>query len=117
MSKPSGWHRKRKDTPAEKARDARYRTPEYRAADRAFAQLVNAGRGYCWRCSGWIDPHLRDGAGKRAWHVGHEGEAIRGPEHNGCNLRAAAQAGAAVRNAVAKRVRSASGGGPTKVRL
>lgn len=108
--KASGWHRKKKDTPAERARDARYRTPEYRAADRVFSEQVNAGRGYCWRCTRWIDPTKKDRAGKRAWHIGHDGPLIAGPEHNDCNLSAAARDGARVRNRAQPR-------GATRVRL
>lgn len=111
----SGWARKRKDTAAELARDARYRTPEYRAAERALRTAVEAGRGLCWRCGGWIDPSARVWRGRRgwmrAWHVGHDDRdpsVIRGAEHERCNLRAAARAGARKRN---------GGGGATKVRL
>jgi hypothetical protein len=109
MPKPSGWHRKRRDTPAERARTARYAGAEHREASRAFAAVVDAGRGYCWRCGGWINPRLKDAAGKRAWHVGHRGSVIAGPEHNTCNLSAGAVDGARKRN-----------GGPsgsTRVRL
>lgn len=106
---PNRWHVKRKDTPAERARKARYASPEHRAASRALAAEVDAGRGYCWRCGGWIDPHAKDAAGKRAWHVGHLGSVIRGPEHSRCNLRAAARDGA--------RKRNGGQGGSTRVRL
>lgn len=103
----AGWHRKRKNTPAELARDARYRTPEYRAAARALAQLVETSEGFCWRCGGWIDPSMKDRAGKRAWHVGHDdtGTQILGPEHNSCNLTAAASKGARTRNAAQRATR------------
>lgn len=111
MPKASGWHRKRRNTAAERARDARYRTPEYRAATKALTALVEAGRGFCWRCGGWINPALKDRAGKRAWHVGHRGQVIAGPEHNTCNLSAAGRDGALKRNA------SALPRGATSVRL
>jgi hypothetical protein len=109
VKKPSGWHRKRKNTAAERARDEQYRKPEYRAANRAFSAQVAAGQGYCWRCGGWIDPAARDAVGKRAWHIGHKGEVIAGPEHNTCNLSAGARNGARVRNAKPR--------GATRVRL
>lgn len=106
MSKqPSGWHRKRKDTPAERARDARYRTPEYRAAAKALKAQVDAGNGFCWRCGRWLDPNARLHAGSRvlrAWHVGHDdtGTVIRGAECAlRCNLSAAARKGARTVNA------------------
>lgn len=99
----SGWHRKRSGTAAQQARDARYRTSDYRAAERALRALVEAGMGFCWRCQGWIDPSLRVRRGSRvlrAWHVGHDdsGLQIMGPEHDRCNLVAAAVKGARIRN-------------------
>lgn len=97
------WHTKRKDTPAERARDARYRTAEYRAAERLFKARVEAGNGFCWRCGRWLDPGARIRAGSRvlrAWHVGHNytGDRIMGPECGRCNLSAAASKGARVAN-------------------
>jgi hypothetical protein len=60
------------------------------AYDRARAQWkvkVEAGRVSCWRCQRWINPLL-------PWHLGHDDHdrrIIRGPEHPGCNLAAAAR--------------------------
>jgi hypothetical protein len=90
----------------------RYRSAEYRATSKALKALVDAGRGFCWRCGGWIDPAARDRAGKRAWHVGHDdtGLVIRGAEHNSCNLSAAAREGARRRNSMRRM-------GVTQVRL
>ena len=116
----SGWHRKTKNTPAERARRVRYTSSEYRAAERALKAEVDAGRGFCWRCGGWIDPSVRVRRGRRlvrAWHVGHDDRdqsLIRGPEHEKCNLPAAARKGARVRNVGGKPPRR---GGATRVRL
>lgn len=113
MSKPSGWHRKRKDTAAERARNAEYASPAYRAQRRALKVEVDAGRGFCWRCGGHIPP----GA---AWHLGHDDHdrsIIRGAEHprrsRSCigNLSAAARKGARIRNA------APTSTGATQVRL
>lgn len=88
----------------------RYRTSEYRAAERTLKALVVSGSASCWRCGRWIDPAARVWRGKRgwmrAWHVGHDDvdpSVIRGAEHEWCNLRAAAKAGATKRNGGAYR--------------
>jgi hypothetical protein len=111
--KASGWHRKKRNTAAERARDAEYASPEYRAMERAIKAEVLAGRSVCWRCRRWIDPLLRTPWGARAWHVGHDDHdrsVIRGPEHWRCNLRPAASKGARKRNASQPR-------GASRVRL
>lgn len=104
MAKASGWHRKRRDTPAERARDAEYASPEYRALRRAVKVEVDAGRGACWRCRRFLPPGS-------AWHLGHDDvdrSIIRGAECPPCNLSAAARKGARKRN---------GGGGATRVSL
>jgi hypothetical protein len=72
-----------------------YATPEYRQARAAAKELVEAGYGHCWRCWGWIPPGSR-------WHLGHDDwdrTVIRGPEHERCNLTAAARKGRLVASA------------------
>lgn len=100
----SGWYRKRRNTPAERARARRYQSREYRAAERHLMTVVQAGEGFCWRCGRWLDPTATVQRGSRVlrvWHVGHDDfdtDVIRGAECEGCNLRAASRKGAAVRN-------------------
>lgn len=103
MSKPSGWHRKRKGTAAERARAAQYASPEHRAARAAMKADVDAGRAVCCRCGGSIVPG-------QPWHADHNRArtGYLGPAHASCNVRAAAVAGARKRN---------GGGGATTVRL
>jgi hypothetical protein len=113
MGKPSGWDRKRRNTAAERARNAEYASPEYRATRRAVKAEVEAGRGFCWRptCRRWIPPGSK-------WHLGHDDHdrsIIRGAECARCNLSAAARKGARVRNALQPRKRR--GSGPTQVCL
>lgn len=104
MSNPSGWHRKRKDTPAERARRAEYDTPRYRAIRKALIAEHAAGRGFCWRCRRHIPPSLPRHTG----HDDHDRSVIRGNECVDCNLSAAAKKGARKRNGPP---------GPTRVRL
>lgn len=89
-----GWHRK-VDNAATAARVAQYRSTEHRKR-RALAKAeVESGRASCWRCGGPIAPGSR-------WHLGHDDHdrsVYRGPEHAGCNLKAAARKGARVANA------------------
>jgi hypothetical protein len=74
------------------------------AYDRARAQWkvkVDAGHVFCWRpdCRRWIDP-------RKPWHLGHDDHdrrIIRGPEHPGCNLAAAARKTNAIRRGVQPR--------------
>jgi hypothetical protein len=103
VSKPSGWHRKRKNTAAERARAAQYASPEHRAVRRAMAADVAAGRAVCCRCWRPILPGT-------SWHADHNKArtGYLGPAHASCNLSAAAVEGARRRN---------GGSGPTRVRL
>lgn len=104
MAKPSGWHRKRKNTPAEQARTAQYASPEHRAMRKVLGELVAAGRGFCWRCGRHIPPGGR-------WHTGHDDydrSRYRGVECPPCNLKTAASKGARQRNGPP---------GPTRIRL
>lgn len=94
LRKPSGWHRKRKDTSAERARRAEYRSPAYQAVRRAVKAEVQAGRGRCWRCGRPIPP----GADFHLGHDDHDRRVLRGAECPGCNLSAAASKGARKRN-------------------
>lgn len=105
MPKPSGWHRKRLDTPAERARTAQYASPEHRAMVQAVKAAVAAGRAYCWRCG----RHLPPGSKAHAGHDDHDRTRYRGPECPSCNLSAAARKGA--------RKRNGGPGGSTRVRL
>lgn len=93
MAKPSGWHRKRLDTPAERARRAEYDSPKYRAARKALIAEHAAGRGFCWRCGQHIPAVMPR-------HTGHdEDRVIRGNECVSCNLSEAGVKGARKRNA------------------
>lgn len=98
----SGWHRVRTDTPAYRARRAKYNSAEHRAARRQFELLIAAGLGICWRCN----QRIPAGTPGRAWVVGHDDiqvHVIRGPEHaRSCNHKAAASKGARVANAKRK---------------
>lgn len=95
MSKPNGWHRKNKNTAAEAARNAKYASPEHKAARRQIRALLEQGVTLaCWRCGERITPG--------AWHVGHDDVQVnltRGAECRPCNLKAAASKGAKVANA------------------
>lgn len=108
------WRTADKTSPAALARAARYRSPEYRATEKALIALVSTGRGWCWRCGRWLDPHARIQAGRRlvrAWHVGHDDldtSVIRGPECAVCNLSAGGRKGARVANQRRKVVRGPS---------
>lgn len=96
MSKASGWHRKDKNTAAEQARNAKYASPEHKAARALYRQLRAQGAVLtCWRCKQPIPP------AKGACHVGHNdaGTHIEGPECAPCNREAAARKGARVTNA------------------
>lgn len=101
MPKPgSGWHRANRNSPAAKARQREYNSPEYKAARAAAKRQVDAGNGYCWRptCRRWLPPG-------KPFHLGHDDHnraIIRGPECPPCNLNAAARKG----NAAANRRRS-----------
>jgi hypothetical protein len=94
------WSSKR-GTPADARRRAEYDRPEYRRKRAEFGRLVASGNAFCWRCGGWINPDLRDAAGRAAWHTGHDRGVIRGPEHNTCNLSAGGRDG----NRAARRAR------------
>lgn len=49
-----------------------------------LAPLVASGKATCWRCGDPIKPG-------EAWHLGHDDKRrTRGPEHELCNLQAAA---------------------------
>lgn len=93
----NGWHRKR-DTPAVRAREAQYATPEHKAQRRAVQALRDAGHAHCWRCG----KHIPPGATVHAGHDDHDRTVYRGPECPPCNLKAAASKGARIRNARAK---------------
>lgn len=96
----SGWHRKNKNTDAERARRARYSSPEHQAARRAFTLLVERGQASCWRCGRTLYP--------KAWHVGHNdaGTQIMGPECIPCNRGHSTRKGALVANAKRKTQRT-----------
>lgn len=103
MAKPAnGWHRKTAGTPAELARRRRYDSAEHKAARKAGAALVAAGRARCWRCGVRLAPG--------GWQVGHNdaGTVIMGPECLPCQRGHAARKGAKVANAIAL---SVNGGG------
>ena len=89
----SGWHRKRLDTPAQRARVAQYRSPEHRAMRQLLKAEVDAGRAVCCRCRRPIVPGSR-------WHADHtkDRSGYLGAAHERCNLRAAAIEGARRRN-------------------
>lgn len=93
--KANGWHRKNLNTPAEQARNAKYRSPEHKAARAHYRSLLERGVILgCWRCGKRINPDH--------WHLGHDDaqvNLIRGPECPGCNLKAGASKGAKVANA------------------
>lgn len=103
MSKANGWSRKRKNTPAERARTAQYASPEHRAMRKALKAEVDAGRAICCRCHRPILPGT-------PWHADHNATrtGYLGAAHARCNVRAAAVLGAQKRN---------GGGGATRVRL
>lgn len=85
--------RTRIPTAADRARDAKYNSPEHRAARASLALVVANGTARCWRCGGRITGD---------WHVGHDDlhtEVIRGAEHAACNLSAAGRKGVAVADA------------------
>lgn len=94
--------------PAKRARQGKYATKEHRDARVRMRALVASGSAVCWRCS-------RPIAVDAKWHVGHNdvGDRIMGPEHQSCNMRAAARKGARVANA---RGRARREGRPVTVR-
>lgn len=70
----------------------------YNAAHRTlrkhYAFRVERGEVICWRCNKWIPPNSK-------WHLGHDDNdrsKYRGPEHEDCNVKAAAKKGARIRN-------------------
>ena len=100
----NGWHRRNNNSPAAKARKAKYNSAEHRAARKHYAAWIAAGRGRCWRCGGHIAPGSD-------WHVGHDDLAVnvlRGAEHARCNKSAAARKGNRIANAKRAVVRKAS---------
>jgi len=97
--KPSGWHRKRKNTAAERTRAAQYASPEHRAQVQAVKATVASGRAFCWRCGRYLPP----GSKAHAGHDDHDRTVYRGAECVRCNLSAAARKGAAKRNAAQPR--------------
>lgn len=103
--KASGWHRKRMTSPAERARAVQYASAEHRAMRKVLMAEIDAGRGRCCRCSGFIAPGSR-------WHADHNDNrtGYLGAAHERCNLSAAAVKGAQKRN-------RGGGGGATRVRL
>ena len=103
MAKASGWHRKRTNTAAERARTAQYQSPEHRAMRKALKAEVDAGRAVCCLCRRPIVPGTR-------WHADHNDArtGYRGAAHAKCNVKVAAVKGANKRN---------GGPGPTRVRL
>lgn len=88
-------------TEADRRRKAEYNSRAHKEARRQGEALVNAGRGYCWRCGRLLYPGQ--------WHVGHSDDrtVIRGPECASCNLTVAASKGARVANANRKARRRA----------
>lgn len=98
----SGWHRKRRNTPAERARRAEYDSPEYRAIRKALKAEHAAGRAHCWRCGRHIPPSMPRHTG----HDDYDRTVIRGNECVTCNLPAAARKGAGVRNAAPPKPRT-----------
>lgn len=104
MSKASGWHRKKPNTPAQRARRAVYDSPAYRAIRRMLIAEHAAGSGFCWRCGRHIPPSMPRHTG----HDDNDRSVIRGNECPSCNLSSAAKKGARKRN---------GGQGPTRVRL
>lgn len=102
MSRPSGWHRKNRDTAAERARQRKYDSPEHRTTRAYYAPLVAAGLVRCWRCGARLVPGR--------WQLGHDDDdpsITRGPECTPCNLRAAAAKGARIVRAARKARRQA----------
>lgn len=99
----SGWHRRNPNSPAAKARKAKYNSAEHRAARTAIAALVAQGRAYCWR----PDCGKRLVAGR--WHVGHDDHQtnlIRGGECDTCNRRNAARKGNRIARARRRRTQA-----------
>jgi DNA-directed RNA polymerase subunit RPC12/RpoP len=113
VTKPSGWHRKSNDTPAERARTAQYNSAEHKQQVAAVKALVASGRAFCWRCG----RHLPPGSKAHAGHDDHDRSRYRGAECPPCNLSAAARKGARIvnRRRHARRVRRIQG--VTQVRL
>lgn len=98
----NGWHRRDNNSPASKARKAKYNSAEHRNARKHYAAWIATGNGRCWRCGRPITPGSD-------WHVGHDDLAtnvIRGAEHAACNKTAAARKGNRIAMAKRKLVRS-----------
>jgi hypothetical protein len=94
----SGWHRLNRNTPAQRAKTRKYNSAEHKAARARDAALVATGRARCWRCGRHIPPGSK-------WHSGHNdlGDQHMGPEHDACNIKAAAAKGARIANAKRRR--------------
>lgn len=83
------------DSPAARARRAKYGSREHREAGKTLTVLVAAGKARCWRCNRPIPPGTPRGTTRGTWQVGHNdaGTRVMGPEHTLCNRRAAARKG------------------------
>lgn len=109
----SGWHRKRKDTAAERARKAQYNSAEHQAQVAAVKAMVASGRASCWRCG----RHLPPGSKAHAGHHDVDRSRYMGAECAPCNLKSAARKGALVANAHRRSRRVRGVQGVTQVRL
>jgi hypothetical protein len=91
-----------RNTPAAKARRAKYDSTAHRDARKHYRAEITAGRGYCWRCG----THIPAGTptayrGRPVWVVGHDDHnvnVIRGAECSRCNQQAATRKGARTAN-------------------
>lgn len=91
-----------KNTPAAKARRAKYDSSPHRQARKHYGLEIAAGRGHCWRCGQHIPPGTPTAyQGRQGWVVGHDDHdvtIIRGAECYRCNQAAATRKGAQTAN-------------------
>lgn len=92
-----------KQSPAAKARRAKYDSAAHRKARIHYAAEIAAGRGRCWRCGRSIPQGTPTAyRGRPGWVVGHDDHdinIIRGAECYPCNHHAATRKGALTTNA------------------